>query len=275
MADDQIDYWSGEAGERWAADAEFHDRMLAAFLAPLLDVLAPQPGERVLDVGCGNGALSLAVAERVAPGGSVTGVDVSPQMLAVARDRAAGRDGVAFVQADAATADLDGFDAWTSRFGVMFFDDSAAAFANLAAALRPGGRAVFACWRDLLAQQWLMVPATAALDHVALPDFGDADEPGAFRLGDPDRLTALLTGAGLVEVDLRPVDAEVPIGADVPAAMGFLVHSGFADRLLEGADEDTVAKVWAAVADVLEPLAGPEGVLLGGGVWIASARRPA
>jgi SAM-dependent methyltransferase len=260
---------------RSTTGADFHDRMLAPFLAPLIEALDPRPGERVLDVGCGNGALTLAVAERVGPDGEAVGVDVSPQMLAVARARAAGAGNVSFRHDDAGTAALEGFDAWTSRFGVMFFDDQAAAFANLAAGLRPGGRAVFACWRDLLAQQWLMLPATAALEHVELPDFGDADEPGAFRLGDPDRLTGLLTGAGLVEVDLRPVDADVPIGAEVPAAMEFLVNSGFAERLLEGADEATVAKVWAAVEEVLEPLAGSGGVVLGGGVWIASARRPA
>ena len=149
---DQSRSWNGPTGEHWAAEAERYDAMLAPFVGPIVAAAAPQPGEAVLDVGCGNGALALAFAEQVAPGGRVTGVDLSEPMLAEARRRAdaAGRGDVTFVRADAQTAALPGpFDVVVSRFGVMFFDDPTAAFTNLAASLRPGGRIVFVCWQDL------------------------------------------------------------------------------------------------------------------------------
>ena len=174
--------------------------MSAACLDLIVREVDLQPGEHVLDVGCGAGALSLAAADLVGDAGSVTGVDMSAPLLTVARQRP-GAGVVALLQADAQTHDFGDsrVDAIVSRFGVMFFDDPAAAFLNLAGALRPGGRIVFACWRDLIENEWIMVPAVAALEHVPMPELGEEGGPGTYSLADPDRVRAVLVGAGLVE----------------------------------------------------------------------------
>ena len=189
----QIENWDGAGGRHWVAEAERYDRMTGAFGERIIEAAAPRPGERVLDVGCGNGAVALAVSGLVAPGGSVMGLDVSGPMLAYARRRAAaaGIASVSFRKGDAQVYPLPpaGFDAVVSRFGVMFFDDPVAAFANLGRALRPGGRIAFTCWRDLLVNDWLMVPAGAALQYVPMPDLGQPGAPDRSRWPTPSACT--------------------------------------------------------------------------------------
>src|SRR5579863_2650050 len=139
---DMVEYWNGRPADFWAKEAEHFDTMLAPFGRRLLTAAVVKPGEWVLDVGCGNGAISLEAARSVGPGGRVTGLDLSAPMLGVARRRAEEQKiDVDFVQGDAQTASFDQpFDVVVSRFGVMFFDDPEGAFANLAMAARPGGR---------------------------------------------------------------------------------------------------------------------------------------
>src|SRR5688500_18805533 len=181
---EQVEYWDGAGGEHWAADAERYDEINRRFGDRLVDALALSPGERVLDVGCGNGALALAIAPRVAPEGSVLGLDPAGPMRATARQRAAGAGltNVAFEQGDAQVAPLAGAAgaAAASRCGVMFFDDPVAAFANIGRALRPGGRLVFACWQEVLRNEWIVVPSGAALAFVPMPDLGEPGGPGPF-----------------------------------------------------------------------------------------------
>ncbi|HLG01741.1 MAG TPA: methyltransferase domain-containing protein, partial [Acidimicrobiia bacterium] len=186
--DEQAEYWDGPGGEHWVAEAYRYSRMTGPLGEVLVEAADPQPGERVLDVGCGMGATTLAAAERVLPGGSALGVDLSGPMLAVARERAnrGGLTHVAFEQADAQVRPFDpgSFDLAISRFGVMFFDDPNAAFANLGRALRSGGRLEFVCWQGLFDNEWLAVPVAAALQHVPVPEMGEPGAPGPFSLAD-------------------------------------------------------------------------------------------
>ena len=149
----QAEHWnSGDAIEHWLRNQDRYDRMLQPFADLILQTAALQPGEQVLDVGCGYGATTLEAARRVAPG-PVLGVDLSGPMLSVAKDRAAGSGlaNVAFEHGDVQVYPFGParFDAVISRFGVMFFEDPVAAFANIRSAVRPGGRLVFACWQPL------------------------------------------------------------------------------------------------------------------------------
>jgi len=141
---EQFDAWNGESGLRWIADPDRRDGVLQPVADALLEAAQLQGGERVLDVGCGCGATTLAAARAIAPNGEVVGADLSEPMIDVARRRAAdaGVDNVAFVQADAQTHDFGAptFDVVMSRFGTMFFADPAAAFANIASSMGPGGR---------------------------------------------------------------------------------------------------------------------------------------
>lgn len=273
----QIEGWDGPGGQHWAAEAERYDRMSRGFLERILAALAPEPGERILDVGCGNGALALAIAPMVAPEGSVTGFDISSPMLATARRRAERAEiaNVSFEQGDAQVDHVPGapFDAFVSRFGVMFFDDPQAAFANLARALRPGGRVVFACWRDLLLNDWIMVPAAAALEHVPMPDLGEAGGPGPFSLADREHLRALLEGAGLVDIRLDDIVVPVTMGSDVDDALSFMEQGEMAHILFEDAALDAVASAWQAIRATLAARATGDGVMLAGAAWLVTARR--
>src|SRR5918994_4793995 len=183
---EQSDYWDGAGGKHWVAEQVRYDKINAKFGSRVVAALGPKPGDRVLDVGCGNGALSLAIAPLVAPAGFVVGLDISAPMLEVAAQRAhAGRvSNAIFEHGDAQTYQLEegAFDAIVSRFGVMFFDDPDAAFANLARSLRRGARIVFICWQDLLANEWLMVPAGAPFAPRPMPHPCEAGPTRPFSL---------------------------------------------------------------------------------------------
>src|SRR6266496_4367818 len=128
---DQIAAWNGQSGERWVTNQARLDAMLAVFGQAAIEAAAPATGERVLDVGCGAGASSLALAARVGARGQVLGVDISEPLIVRARALAPQDTPAQFRVADAGSAELPkgAFDILFSRFGVMFFDDPTGAFA--------------------------------------------------------------------------------------------------------------------------------------------------
>jgi SAM-dependent methyltransferase len=276
--EEQVDYWAGAAGEHWVAEQARYDQINRGFGERVVGTLAPCPGERVLDVGCGNGALSLAIGPLVAPTGSVLGLDISGPMLATAtaRGREAGLTNVRFERGDAQVHPLPeaGFDGIVSRFGVMFFDDPDAAFANLARSLRSGGRMVFACWQELLANEWLMVPAGAALAHVPMPDLGEPGRPGPFSLADHAHIRSVLERAGFCDVDVDEFRCKMPIGSTVDDTVAFMQHTEMAAVLMAGVSDDVAVAAWEAVREALAPYAEPDGVVLSGAAWIVTASRP-
>ena len=207
----------------------------------LLATAAPAAGERVLDIGCGCGATTLAGARGVGPGGQAVGADLSEPMLGVARGRAeqAGLPNAAFAVADAQTDDLaalggDGrrpYDLAISRFGVMFFDDPPAAFANIRAAVRPGGRLTFVSWGPLAHQEWLNVPLGAAAPVLGVTP-GDGGPSPMLSLADADLVTGLLRGAGWDKVTTDLEDRPMPVGGarTVEQAATFLAGTGPGQR---------------------------------------------
>lgn len=270
----QIESWDGPGGEQWVQDAERYDRMNGPFGERIVERVAVQAGERALDVGCGNGAVSLALARARA---DVTGVDISGPMLDEARRRAdaAGLD-VSFVKADAQVHDFDrgSFDAAVSRFGVMFFDDPVAAFTNVGGALRSGGRLVFSCWQELLKNEWLIVPSMAALAFVPMPELGGPDEPGPFAFADPDRLRSVLGDAGFVDIGIDEMSEPMVMGDSVEDTVGFFQRTELAATLFKDVDASTAEAAWSAIADALRPHERDEGVVLQGSAWLVTAKRP-
>jgi SAM-dependent methyltransferase len=275
---EQVEYWDGSGGDHWVAAQERYDQINKGFGDRVVEVLSARPGEHVLDVGCGNGALALAIGLLVAPDGSVLGVDISGPMLgkATTRARDAGLDNVRFERGDAQVHGLPeaGFDAVVSRFGMMFFDDPHAAFANLARSLRSGGRVVFACWQDLVANEWLMVPAGAALAYVPMPDLGEPGGPGPFSLAEPGRIRSLLAGVGLIDVSVEDFQCPMLMGATVDDTVAFMQGTDMATTLLADVSTEVADAAWRAVRAALAPYAGDDGVVLGGAAWMVTATKP-
>jgi SAM-dependent methyltransferase len=273
---DQFEAWNGDSGHRWVARADQRDRVLAPVAEALVGTAAPTPGARVLDVGCGCGATTLAAAARVGDTGSASGIDLSGPMLAVARQRASAARAVntTFVQGDAQTHRFapGSADLVISRFGTMFFSDPEAAFANIATALVPGGRLCLATWRPLEANEWLAVPGAALLRHTVMP--ATTNEPGMFAQSDPDVVTATLHGAGFEDITMKATDVTFDLGRTLEGAVEYLADSGPGRLMLDSIPQGPARD--AALADVRDALVDHQdtaGVRLGGGVWLVTAIR--
>jgi len=278
----QIESWDGPGGERWVRDSERYDRINERYGERLVAAVgagsagaAAAAGERVLDVGCGNGAVSLALA---GAGAQVTGVDISGPMLAEAGRRASAAGlSIEFVKADAQVHAFEpaAFDTVVSRFGVMFFDDPKAAFANIGSAVRPGGRLLFACWQELLKNEWLAVPAVAALAHVPMPEMGEPGQPGPFAFAEPSRVQSILEAAGWVDVGFEEMHEPMVMGTSVDDTVAFLQGTDIAAGLFKDAEPAAVEAAWAAIADALAGHTRDDGaVVLQGAAWLVTASRP-
>lgn len=272
---EQVEYWNGPEGEHWVEHEVRFDAMLAPFVEPVLDGARVTEGTRVLDVGCGNGALARAAAAR---GASVVAVDISAPMIARARERAAaeGLGGVECVLGDAQVLRFaPEFDAVVSRFGVMFFTDPEAAFANLAGALRPGGRLAFVCWQDQFANEWIAVPGAALVGVVGPPDMPPPGAPGPFAFADADRVEAMLRAAGFGAVEVSGVRFPLLVGGGLGLddTVAFLAGGGMGQRFLAGAGEEATARALAALREAFAPFVTPEGVRMQSAAWLVVAQR--
>jgi SAM-dependent methyltransferase len=276
---EQIADWNGEQGRRWAEHQALLDRMIEPFGHAALQAAAVQPGERVLDVGCGCGSTSLALARAVGPQGSVLGVDISRPMLDAAQRLAAAHAALrlSFVEADASSAALPaGQDLLYSRFGLMFFDAPAAALRHLRGALRAGGRCAFVCWRAPRDNPWAMVPLTAARKALGIdPPPADPLLPGPFAFADEQRLRALLTEAGFAGIDVRRFDAPASRAASAREAAFNSLQLGPVSRLLREVGPAHTDTFLVAIEHALAPLAAADGsVALAGSTWVVSASNP-
>ncbi len=273
-----ITYWAGPGGGQWARHNDFTERMFAPVTAALLAAIDAKPGERIVDVGCGCGGLAIALATKVGPKGFVLGIDVSAAMLDLARRLTPPGAKAEFLEADATThAFARGeFDLLASRHGVMFFTDPARAFANLRTALKPGGRAVFSCFRTPRDNPWAMVPVEAAYAHVPRPPKPGPKDPGAFSFADPARVQRILGGAGFAEVALEPHDLtfDIAAGGGLDAAAGNMLEIGPASRAITNASVAIREKVAAAVREALTPYGQGKTVKLGAAIWIVTAKNP-
>lgn len=275
---DQIEFWNGDAAERWVELGSQLDAMLQPLGAAAMDRAAPAPGHKVLDVGCGCGETTMDLAHRVAPRGSVTGIDISAVMLSRARARAEPGNGVevTFQNADAETHRFEdaSFDHIFSRFGVMFFQNPTAAFANLRKALRPDGRFTFICWRTPRENPWVAVPLGVAKRHVDWPEAPGADGPGEFAFADRTRFEDALKGAGfrIEAVDSLDIDVIVGGGGGVTATIDFFLRQGPAARVMGEASEAQREAVKADLEETLAPYLTPRGVCMKTGTWLVSAK---
>jgi SAM-dependent methyltransferase len=264
--------WNGAGGDAWVDLAPVLDQMLRGFETMLADAAAARGAERVLDVGCGTGATTMAIARRLGPGAACTGVDISAPMIGAAVARPAdGFPAPEFIVADAAAYPFEAgaFELLTSRFGVMFFDDPVAAFANLRRAIAPGGGLRFFCWRGPEDNPFMTAGPRATRDLLpALPERRPGS-PGQFAFADGGRVAEILAAAGWEDVEVEPVD--VPCTFPAPGLLGYLTRLGPVGQALVEADEKTRAEVLDALRTAYEPYVQGDEVGFEAGCWSVGA----
>ena len=273
---DQIAYWNGASGQHWTDRQASQDILLAPVSELLIERAGATPGHRILDVGCGCGSTSIALAQRVAPQGFVLGIDISAPMLARARQLAAGDLPLDFVLADATVYPFDpqSFDVMVSRFGVMFFAEPALSFTNLRRALRPDGRMAFACWREPKHNPWMMAPLQAVYQHVPkLPQVGPED-PGPFAFASEERVRRILDQAGFsgVAMEQHDLSLDVAVGRGLEGAVEGAMQIGPASRALEGHPPEVREAARNSIRETLAPMARGQAVRLAASIWIVTAR---
>ena len=276
---DQADYWNGPGGAVWTEHQDWHDAFLQPVAERLIAAADARSGEYVVDIGCGCGATTLEIAQRVAPEGEALGVDVSGPMVRRARQRTPEDLPARFVHADATVYELPpgNIDLVVSRFGVMFFADPAHAFANVRSGMKPGGRVVFACWREARANEWAIVPLRAARGHAPpLPETGPED-PGPFAFADQGPVRRILGEAGFVDVDLQPEDFELDfaIGRGLDSAVAGAMTHGPTGRMLRDLPEAARTAAAESMRAALAPRMVGDRAPVGAAVWMVSARNPA
>ncbi|HEY9216441.1 MAG TPA: class I SAM-dependent methyltransferase [Phenylobacterium sp.] len=269
----QAELWNTQSGPAWVEMQVVMDRMLAPFGDAVLEHGFPGVGGQVLDIGCGAGATTLAMAGKVGANGGCLGVDISEPLLAAARAGAerAGAANVRFALGDAQTHAFEPavFDAAISRFGVMFFDDPAAAFSNIRRGVKPGGRLAFLAWRSP-ADNPFMTAATRALAQLLPP--APPPEPGApgqFGLADPTRFQQVLVEGGWRDVEIAPLDVTSEVSTT--DLMAFATKVGPAAAALRQADAATVAKARALLEQAFAPYVSGDVARFTGGCWLATA----
>lgn len=278
----QVKDWNGRSGDRWVANQVRLDAMLAVFGEAAIAAASPQSGERVLDIGCGAGASSFTLVDLVGTKGEVLGLDISEALVERARTLAPASPALRFAVRDASRHDPQdiGYDLLFSRFGVMFFDDPAAAFKAMRKALKPGGRIAFVCWRGAAENDWVRLPLGAIRDIVPpLPQPGP-EAPGPFSFGDTGRVERILATADFCDIAITAFDHAIPFGAGatrteaVEDALEMAFEVGPLSRALEGQPDDLRAKAADAVRAAFASRPGERSVMIEGAAWIVTARNP-
>jgi SAM-dependent methyltransferase len=275
MNDDQTALWNGTAGRAWVDLEEVLDHAFQPVLDLLVQPVLAGSHERVLDVGCGTGAVTRALACRLGPGGAAVGVDISVPLVDAARARAA-RDGsaAAFVCANAQTHRFGapGFDLFVSRFGVMFFEDPVAAFTNLRRAAREGAASRFIVWRSAEQNPFMTTAERALAPHCPNLPVRHAGAPGQFAFEDSQRTQRLLEQSGWVGVDIRAVDV-VCVFPEVDLVR-YMTRLGPLGRMLNEADEPTRAALIEAVRPAFDVYVHGGEVRFTAACWLVTARAP-
>lgn len=275
----QATFWTSGPGLKWAA---LHARLDAIF-APVTDQLfaraAIAPGQNVLDIGCGAGDTTLRAARCAGSGALVTGIDISETLLTVARKQAQG-EGIdaEFILADAQTHDFatGRYDLLLSRFGLMFFADPAAAFANIARGLKPGARLCFVTWARVEVNPWNRDAKAAGIARLGPVPADDPRAPGQFAFADIDYVTDILARAGLDAIEGAEVESHLRIAGRAEDAADLATNIGPVSRILRehGGTEDDRITIAADLAGKFRRYERPGEVRVPAIVNFFSARRP-
>lgn len=267
--------WNGDSGRAWVTLQPVLDGTLKPLEDLIVDSVASVAGarEQILDLGCGTGATTLALAERLGARAKCTGIDISEPMIHAARTRAGDRDlPVAFIVGDVQSFPFqpNSYDVLVSRLGVMFFDDPAAAFRNLRRATRPGGRLTFVCWRHPEDNPFMSTAERAAAHLLTDLVPGIVGRPGPFAFADPHQTRSILGSSGWTTIDIRPVDVACTMRET--DLMPYLTQIGPVGRILQGVDALTRAHVICSLREAYAEFVVDGEVRYTAACWMVDAR---
>jgi ubiquinone/menaquinone biosynthesis C-methylase UbiE len=273
---EQIALWNGCASRGWIDAKELLDQVLQPFEDLLVEAVAERKAQRALDVGCGTGATTLAVARLLSKSkGNAVGLDISEPMIALARERAE-REGASarFICADAQTHPFEpaSFDMIISRFGTMFFDDSVRAFTNLRRAAMPNAALHTIVWRSPADNAFMTAAERAAAPLLPEIPRRRPDEPGQFAFADRDRVYSILEKSGWSEIDIRPLDVACTLPEHELNA--YIARLGPLGRVLQQLDDQERARIIEAVRAAFEPFVHGAEVRFTAACWTVAARAP-
>ena len=272
LAAEQAAAWNGPVGQGWLASYARIERAIAEVGKIALAAASARSGERAIDVGCGTGGTTAALAEAVGPTGHVLGVDISEVLVDAARSKRVSN--TTFVVGDAAAHPFEpaSYDLVFSRFGVMFFGDPVAAFRNFQQALKPTGRLAFVCWRTPQENPWGLVPVRAAAPHLPPIPRPGPEDPGQYSFGDRTRVERILKESGFTSVTLEPLDRPIWMAADVAEVVANAGRFGPMARAFAEATPERADKARAAIAEAITPHRTAEGVMMPGACWLVRAK---
>jgi len=275
---DMLAFWNGKGGETWVARQEHTDIALAPVTDAFIAFAAPREGERVVDIGCGCGAPTLELARAVGATGRVVGMDISGPMLAEGARRAktAGLANIDWQQADPATAELDEFDLIASAFGVMFFGDRVAAFANMRRGAAPNARMALVCWRTLAENPWMDVPMKAVSRHLPPRSKGTPNAPGMFAFADPAHVAEAFEASGWAPPRFEKLDLDLDIaaGRGIEQAVVQTTQIGAINSWLRDRPKEVVSAAVASLREALAPYVEGQSVRLPAAMWLIASHQP-
>ncbi|MDQ0591595.1 class I SAM-dependent methyltransferase [Variovorax paradoxus] len=270
---EQAALWNGRAGRAWVDAQESLDRLFAPFENLLVDEARAASARRVLDVGCGTGATTLAIAQVLGAAGHCVGADISEPMIAAARARAERAGAPAsFICGDVQRQAFEpaSFDLIVSRFGVMFFDSPVQAFANLRHAAKDGAALRAIAWRSAAENPFMTTAERAAAPLLPNLPARKTGAPGQFSFADCDRISSILEESGWAGIDIRPIDVECTLPEK--ALHGYLTRLGPVGLILQEADEPTRAQVIETVRTAFEPYVHGSEVRFTAACWMINAQ---
>lgn len=267
----QYQYWNGPGGATWALNQARLDDMLTPLSAAAIRSAAAAAGERVMDIGCGCGDTSIALALN---GAQVEGVDLSKPMLDLARQRTEDMHSVSFTQADASVVPFASpVQLLFSRFGVMFFDKPIEAFSHLHSGLSEAGRLVFICWQKPSANPWMSLGGKALQPFLPAPAIApDPRVPGPFAFADRNFIEVVLAEAGFSEIVINSLKKDLKVADTLDEAMLMQGQVGPAARAIAELSGDNLKKALAALRHALEDYMSDDGLWLGSATWLVQAR---